>query len=189
MNSHLPKSCGASIAFGKDWTRNRTGTFSSLFTKTQAAKKPGTTSGLPYNGQSKLSRKGGGVCCWSWLPAPARRSPSFRSYGDCGKRTRSDGCFSSWRGFDGLTSRFTRLVLKSPYFVSYANSSTHGMNLPRLGKEKALQALFPLPPLAEQHRIIAKVDELMGLIDRLENHVVTKNRYQETAATAAVHPV
>ena len=82
------------------------------------------------------------------------------------------------RGFVGLDPQLIRLVLKSPYFVQYANSSTHGMNLPRLGTDKARQALFPLPPETEQHRIVAKVDELMGLIDRLEQHLVAKEGTQ-----------
>ena len=88
------------------------------------------------------------------------------------------------RGFVGLAPQFIRLVLKSPYFVQYANSSTHGMNLPRLGTDRARQALFPLPPEAEQHRIVAKVDELMGLIDRLEQHLGAKEGIQGELAVA-----
>jgi type I restriction enzyme, S subunit len=37
-----------------------------------------------------------------------------------------------------------------------------------LNRDSISNILLPLPPLAEQHRIVAKVDELMGLCDRLE---------------------
>ena len=54
------------------------------------------------------------------------------------------------------------------------------------GKEFALVPV-PIAPLAEQHRIVAKVDELMGLIDRLEQHLVAKREYHEAFAAAVVH--
>ncbi|WP_312272162.1 restriction endonuclease subunit S [Pseudomonas sp.] len=63
---------------------------------------------------------------------------------------------------------YFKVALKSPYFLLYVNSKSYGMKMPRLGTEDGRHALFPLPPLAEQHRIVAKVDELMTLCDRLE---------------------
>lgn len=72
-----------------------------------------------------------------------------------------------------LSPCYLRCFLKSPGFIEYANSSTHGMNLPRLGTDKAVAALVSLPPVAEQHRIVAKVDELMLLCDQLEQQTET----------------
>tara|TARA_R110000868_G_scaffold188512_1_gene431248 strand:+ start:9731 stop:11485 length:1755 start_codon:yes stop_codon:yes gene_type:complete len=67
-----------------------------------------------------------------------------------------------------FVAHYFMIALKSPYFLSYVNARSYGMKMPRLGTEDGRQAFFPLPPLAEQHRIVAKVDELMALCDRLE---------------------
>jgi len=72
------------------------------------------------------------------------------------------------RTFGFIDPAYLCYALKRPAFLAYANSKSYGMNLPRLGTVDARLAPFPLPPLAEQKRIVAKVDELMALCDRLE---------------------
>ena len=42
-------------------------------------------------------------------------------------------------------------------------------------------------PLAEQHRIVARVDELMGLLDRLAARLIVAQSTHGSFASAAVH--
>ena len=65
----------------------------------------------------------------------------------------------------GIFNRYLFLMLKAfkPYFIS--NSS--GAAQPNFSKEKIVRTPFPLPPLAEQQRIVGKVDQLLGLCDEL----------------------
>lgn len=93
------------------------------------------------------------------------------------------------RGYIGITSEYLRLVMKSPYFVSYASESTHGMNLPRLGTDRARLALIPLAPHNEQHRIVAKVDELFSLCDRLKERITESQKVANQMADSILEQV
>lgn len=78
-----------------------------------------------------------------------------------------------FRAYANLDSRFLRLIMKTPYFINYANNSTHGMNLPRMGTDKARLAPILIAPIEEQKLIVKKVDELMALCDQLERQSET----------------
>ncbi len=73
----------------------------------------------------------------------------------------------------GLTPRWNpewaQLYLNSPiaraYFVSCSKQTT---NLASINMTQLKACTFPLPPVAEQARIVARVDELMRLCDALE---------------------
>ena len=50
---------------------------------------------------------------------------------------------------------FARCILMSKMFLDYTAQCGYGVKMPRLGTEDGRKALFPLPPLDEQKRIIA----------------------------------
>lgn len=72
------------------------------------------------------------------------------------------------RPYGNLNPFYIRWVLKNPIFLQYANQLTYGVKMPRLGTEDGKNAIIPLPPIAEQQRIVAKVEELMQIVDKLE---------------------
>lgn len=44
----------------------------------------------------------------------------------------------------------------------------NGKIIPGISREDILTAPFPLPPLAEQHRIVEKIEQLLHEIDKLK---------------------
>ncbi len=70
----------------------------------------------------------------------------------------------------GFGSLFLWRWIQSPSVQSKIEGVASGStNQIELNTSTVITQVLPLPPLAEQHRIVAKVDELMALCDQLEN--------------------
>ena len=91
------------------------------------------------------------------------------------------------RPFLPLSPAYCSLAFRRPDFVEYVNRLGRGTKMPRLRTPDAIVAAFPLPPLAEQHRIVAKVDELMALCDRLEAAQSERESQRDRLAAASLH--
>ena len=68
--------------------------------------------------------------------------------------------------YGNISGNYIVNVLKSAYVDDYINSVTFGVKMPRVSTETMTSLLIPLPPLAEQRRIVAKIEELMPLVER-----------------------
>jgi type I restriction enzyme S subunit len=80
----------------------------------------------------------------------------------------------------------------TPAFVSQAVSEDNRVAMPKINQAALSDILVPIPPLAEQHRIVAKADALMALCDRLEASLTataaTRRRLLDALLAEALAP-
>jgi type I restriction enzyme S subunit len=72
--------------------------------------------------------------------------------------------------FMGVFNRYLFYYLLSQR-KSFKDKSEGGAQ-PNISKEKIVNHFFPLPPLAEQKRIVKKVDTIMDMLDELEKELI-----------------
>ncbi len=90
------------------------------------------------------------------------------------------GCTPS----EGVSNRYLFNYLLSQRAAFH--EASEGGAQPNLSKVKIVAFPFPLPPLAEQKRIVAKVDELMALCDQLEAQQQDRDARHAVLARAAL---
>lgn len=91
-----------------------------------------------------------------------------------------------------MSRRFLVTLLSSPLIYDQATRSTTGTAQPTILLRPLRNFVVPLPPLAEQRRIVAKVDALTALCDRLETSLTatadTRRRLLDALLAEALAP-
>lgn len=88
--------------------------------------------------------------------------------------------------FVGGLERYLQIMLRGLNGFIITSLVKTGMTVQSLKFEEFSLQPFPLPPLAEQKRIVAKVDELMAVCDRLEEQLKERDTRHAALSRAAL---
>lgn len=86
-----------------------------------------------------------------------------------------------------INPQFLRRALESEWVFDQATACATGIAQKTVPLSGLRQISIPLPPLAEQNRIVAKVDELMALCERLDTAKAEREDLRKMLAAAAHH--
>jgi len=92
-----------------------------------------------------------------------------------------------FKNYFNLSPRFLFYFLKSPCWINAIYAKSMGTTVHTLTISRAIAIPTPLPPLAEQKRIAAKVDELMALCDEIEEQKKRREQISVSMNTACLH--
>ena len=97
--------------------------------------------------------------------------------------------FAVLNGFGSVLPRYQWIVLRSPFLVTCVEQKMRRASLSGNQRLRLRASSFsPSPPSPKQHRIVAKVDELMALCDRLEAAQAGRETTRDRLATASLAP-
>ncbi len=88
-----------------------------------------------------------------------------------------------------IETKFIFNILLSPYINNNHLELLKGFNSPSITQEQFIHTIIPVPPLAEQKRIVEKVDRLMALCDDLENKVEKSQKEFEKIIESAMQMI
>lgn len=86
-----------------------------------------------------------------------------------------------------LNGMYLKFVMLSPYFWDVIQSNLRGIAYKGLNLGLLREIRIPLPPIGEQHCIVAKVDELMSLCDQLEASLTRGESTRSRLLNALLH--
>ena len=87
--------------------------------------------------------------------------------------------------FRSRVNRFLLYFINSPLFRRMIDE-VNTMTINQITQNNLRSTICPLPPIAEQHRIVAKIDRLMARCDELEKLRGDRNQKRITIHTAAL---
>ncbi|QDV63390.1 restriction endonuclease subunit S [Crateriforma conspicua] len=86
-----------------------------------------------------------------------------------------------------IDSRFLSYLMNSPpLHRQYQEVKAGGSHTDKLNLGDMPQLLIPFPPLAEQRRIVSKVEGMMSLCDTLESHRLARESVRERASRSVL---
>ena len=91
------------------------------------------------------------------------------------------------RPAEGICPPFVEMFLRSPSTIDRLSGDSVGATMKNLNQRIMFNLVFALPPAAEQHRIVAKVDELKDLLDRLDETRKRRDAAQSAYVDASLH--
>ncbi|MEO2014609.1 MAG: restriction endonuclease subunit S [Fuerstiella sp.] len=98
-----------------------------------------------------------------------------------------DGNVTQLVRHDLIDMQYVQMFVRSPIFRAAVDGSVSGTAYNALTIVKINALLFPLPPLAEQKRIVSKVTHLLSQVTRLESTLTRRESTRTQLLTAAIH--